>query len=195
MLLDPQDIVIDAAAAAGISASLANSNVTVLTSLHAEGYGNIEVAPGAIVTWSTPTTLTLSAYHDISFLQGSKVANTGAGNLVLHADNTGTGSGTVNFLPARMECVGNCGTPTTPNDPRTPTIPEDPREHHAPPGRVRRGHHRHSSLKFGGLLWKHRNCLDLLQSSRRNYQVPEPDKLPHAQVRVRVAAFSRNRLN
>ena len=132
LLLDPQDIVIDAAAAAGISASLANSDVTVLTSLHAEGYGNIEVAPGAIVTWSTPTTLTLSAYHDISFLQGSKVANTGAGNLVLRADNTGTGSGTVNFLPARMDCIGNCGTSTTPNDPRTPTIPEHPRENLPP---------------------------------------------------------------
>ena len=69
------------------------------------GIGNIELAPGAIVTWAAPTTLTLSAYHDISFLQGSKVANTGAGNLVLRADNTGTGSGTVNFLPAR---IGMC---------------------------------------------------------------------------------------
>ena len=132
LLLDPQDIVIDAAAAAGISASLANSDVTVLTSLHADGNGNIELYPGAIVTWSTPTTLTLSAYHDISFLQGSKVANTGAGNLILQADNTGTGSGTVNFVPARMECIGNCGPSTTPNDPPAATIPQDPRDNLPP---------------------------------------------------------------
>ena len=81
-----------------------------------------------MVTWGTPTTLTLSAYHDISFLQGSTVANTGAGHLVLRADNTGTGSGTVNFLPARMECIGNCGPSTQPDDPRNPTLPSDPRE-------------------------------------------------------------------
>src|SRR4029453_18937103 len=41
--------------------------------------------------------LALSAYHDILFMSGSKVTNTGTGNLVLRADNTGTGQGTVVF--------------------------------------------------------------------------------------------------
>ena len=48
------------------------------------------------------TTLTLSAFHDIIFEPGSSIsngtnANPGAGNLILRADNSGIGSGTVVF--------------------------------------------------------------------------------------------------
>jgi len=51
----------------------------------------------AHVSWSTGNSLTLSAFHDILFMSGTQVTNTGAGNLVLRADNTGTGQGTVIF--------------------------------------------------------------------------------------------------
>ena len=53
----------------------------------------------ANINWSTGNSLTLSAYHDILFMSGSKVTSTGPGNLVLRADNTGTGQGTILFNP------------------------------------------------------------------------------------------------
>ena len=62
--------------------------------------GDITVASN--VSWGTianplNTSLTLSAYHDVIVNNGVTITNIGAGNLVLHADNTGTGSGTVAF--------------------------------------------------------------------------------------------------
>src|SRR6266516_3315008 len=59
--------------------------------------GNITVESGVNLIWSAPTTLTLSAYNDIIFSPNSSISNTGAGNLVLRADNSGVGSGTVRF--------------------------------------------------------------------------------------------------
>jgi hypothetical protein len=49
------------------------------------------------VTWTGPTTLTLSAFHDINFEPGASIRNFGGGNLVLRADKSGSGSGTVRF--------------------------------------------------------------------------------------------------
>src|SRR4051812_2415969 len=57
--------------------------------------GDITVESGAHVAWSTSSTLTLSAYHNIIFEPGSSISNTGTGNLVMRADNSGTGSGTI----------------------------------------------------------------------------------------------------
>ena len=61
------------------------------------GSGDIFV-DGAHVGWSTGNSLTLSAFHDIIFEPGSSIsngtnANPGAGNLILRADNSGTGRG------------------------------------------------------------------------------------------------------
>jgi hypothetical protein len=39
------------------------------------------------ISWSTGNTLTLSAYHDISFNESASISNSGAGNLILRADN------------------------------------------------------------------------------------------------------------
>src|SRR5262249_54585291 len=50
------------------------------------------------VSWSANSTLTLSAYRNISFSEGVAISNTGAGSLVLRADNSGTGAGTVSFV-------------------------------------------------------------------------------------------------
>ena len=43
-------------------------------------------------------TLTLNSYRNITVDNGVTISNTGAGNLVLAADATGTGIGTVNFI-------------------------------------------------------------------------------------------------
>ena len=64
--------------------------------------GDITLRNGAHVAWSTGNSLTLSAFHDIIFEPGSSIsngtnANPGAGNLILRADNSGIGSGTVVF--------------------------------------------------------------------------------------------------
>jgi subtilisin family serine protease len=74
---------------------LASNNVVLSTLQSGTNAGDIFV--NANVSWSTVYSLTLSAYHDILFMSGSKVTSTGPGNLVLRADNTGTGQGTVVF--------------------------------------------------------------------------------------------------
>jgi filamentous hemagglutinin family protein len=107
LLLDPEDILIDSAAATAISNSLANNDVTITTNPNISGNGDIELRGGAHVTWTANTKLTLSAFHDIIFQPGSSISNgttstPGAGNLILRADNSGTGSGTVIF-PSNAE--------------------------------------------------------------------------------------------
>ena len=101
LLLDPEDILIDNAAAKAISDSLANNDVTITTNPNISGNGDIALREGAHVAWNATTTLTLSAYHDILFQPGSSISNgtnaNGAGNLILRADNSGIGSGTVVF--------------------------------------------------------------------------------------------------
>ena len=107
LLLDPEDILIDNAAATAISNSLANNDVTITTNPNISGNGDITLRGGAQVAWDANTTLTLSAYHDIIFQPGSSISNgtntnPGAGNLILRADNSGTGFGTVIF-PSNAE--------------------------------------------------------------------------------------------
>jgi subtilisin family serine protease len=54
------------------------------------------------LTWANANSLTLSAFKDINFLAGATMSNTGAGNLILRADNTGSGIGTVTFGSANQ---------------------------------------------------------------------------------------------
>jgi filamentous hemagglutinin family protein len=110
LLLDPENLYINAnglpprsdPTASAISENtlvnqLASSNVMLSTLQSGTNAGDILV--DANISWKTDNSLTLSAYHDITFMSGSKVTNTGAGNLVLRADNTGRGQGTVVFNP------------------------------------------------------------------------------------------------
>jgi filamentous hemagglutinin family protein len=104
-LIDPTNLTIDATAAATISTNLASTSVLVQTNADGttSGPGTTSAGPGDItveanISWATANTLTLSAYHDIRFNEGSSISNTGAGNLVLRADNSGTGTGTVLFF-------------------------------------------------------------------------------------------------
>jgi hypothetical protein len=108
LLLDPENFYVNAnglppnsdPTASAISADalvnqLASNNVVLSTLPSGTHAGDIFV--DAHVSWSTGNSLTLSAFHDILFMSGTQVTNTGAGNLVLRADNTGTGQGTVVF--------------------------------------------------------------------------------------------------
>src|SRR5262252_6420414 len=108
LLLDPENFYVNAnglppnsdPTASAISADalvqqLASNNVVLSTQPSGTHAGDIFV--DAHVSWSTGNSLTLSAFHDILFMSGTQVTNTSAGNLVLRADNTGTGQGTVVF--------------------------------------------------------------------------------------------------
>ena len=78
-----------------------------------ERFGDINVNDG--VSWTANTTLTLSAFHDVNVNQliDASVGATGAGSVVLRADNTGNGpgaaAGTVNFSGAGAVAL-NTGT-------------------------------------------------------------------------------------
>src|SRR5262244_394687 len=115
LLLDPENLYVNAnglppnsdPTASAISADalvnqLASNNVVLSTQPSGTHAGDIFF--DANVNWGTNNngttnnnSLTLSAYHDILFMSGSKLTNTGTGNLALRADNTGTGQGTVVF--------------------------------------------------------------------------------------------------
>src|SRR5262245_835296 len=108
LLLDPENYYVNAKGlppksdptASAISADalisqLALNNVVLSTLRSGTNAGDIFV--DANISWKTDNSLTLSAYHDILFMSGSKVTNTGAGDLILRADNTGRGQGTVVF--------------------------------------------------------------------------------------------------
>jgi filamentous hemagglutinin family protein len=124
LLLDPEDIHIvtscdgpcqpSTITAAQIEAQLANQNVVIATNLNLQGNGDITLDTNTQINWSNSNSLTLSAYRNIFFSEGSKVANTGAGNLILRGDSTGTGSGTVAFLgtgiPGRVDFSQSGGT-------------------------------------------------------------------------------------
>src|SRR6266511_904328 len=108
LLLDPENYYVNATGlppisdptASAISADalvkqLDPNNVVLSTLPLGTSAGDIFV--NANISWSTDNSLTLSAYHDILFMSGAKVTGTGAGNLVLRADNTGMGQGTIVF--------------------------------------------------------------------------------------------------
>ena len=150
LLLDPTNMYINATGtppvndpgASAVSATqiqnqLATANVVITTGSTGTQAGDINVQ--ASISWGTNSGLTLSAFHDIIVAAGVTIANTNqaSGTLVLRADNTATGSGTVKFLepfnpgpepnPPRpiqgdgplTNCVGGCGPlPSGPNEPR-----------------------------------------------------------------------------
>ena len=92
-----------------LAAALQTSNIIVTTGgagSPGSQTGDITIGSGTQLNWNASTTLTLSAFHDIVFEPGSSISNGGtnpnpsAGNLILRADNSGTGSGTVIFPQA-----------------------------------------------------------------------------------------------
>ncbi len=99
-LLDPGSVAIDANAGTGIitvgsiESGLSSGDFIVTTGT---GSGDITVDSDVNLTWANSSTLTLSAFGSIDFQAGALISNTGAGNLILRADNSGTGTGTVSF--------------------------------------------------------------------------------------------------
>lgn len=98
LLLDPLNVVIGGIGASGLAVSslenaLATSNVVVSTGSTGIQAGDITVAQN--VSWNSSNSLTLDAYRNITINSGAIIKNTGAGDLNLHADNSGTGTGVV----------------------------------------------------------------------------------------------------
>jgi filamentous hemagglutinin family protein len=84
--------------AGDLQAALSGANVTVTTGTAGSAggqAGNINVQ--ADVAWTVPTTLTLSAARNINVQAGAEFRLGSRSNLVLRADNSGTGTGTVTF--------------------------------------------------------------------------------------------------
>ena len=117
-LLDPVDFTIYGAAESGdmsdtiLNNALNAGSVTIQTGSSmtcsgvacgtwSGGNGDIFVTDNAYISWTTANTLTLSAYRNINLVSttagASFDASGGTGNLVLRADNTGIGTGTVNI--------------------------------------------------------------------------------------------------
>ena len=126
LLLDPEDFFIrsfcegpcgpNETTASQIQNLLLSQNVVIATNNDLQLSGNGDIFVDASVNWSTNNSLTLNAYRDINIGFGVTIANTGnaSGSLVLHADSTGTGTGTVNFAlgptaPGRVDFSGSTG--------------------------------------------------------------------------------------
>jgi filamentous hemagglutinin family protein len=100
LLLDPKDVTIGSSGSwivtvEALQAALATNNVIVNTSASGTDAGDIKVAES--VSWAGGNTLTLSALRHIAVADGVTIANTGTGNLVMRADDTGSGTGRVTF--------------------------------------------------------------------------------------------------
>ncbi|MBB3932593.1 filamentous hemagglutinin family protein [Kaistia hirudinis] len=111
LLLDPYNLTITDAASSGMSGFNANANDSVLNAVSLRGAlqgANVRVTTGSggeqagditvasLIYWDgLGTTLELSAYHDI--VVNAAISAGVGGSLVLRADNTGTGAGTVSF--------------------------------------------------------------------------------------------------
>ncbi|MDC7786899.1 S8 family serine peptidase [Rhodoplanes sp. TEM] len=98
-LLDPDHLDITQSVANTIVASLNAGTNVVQETTAGTGDGDIVVKEGVTLAWSSNATLTLSAYRHIVFEPSVVISNSGGGSLVLRADNTGTGTGTVTFVP------------------------------------------------------------------------------------------------
>jgi hypothetical protein len=98
-----------------VESQLSNGNVVIATNngINPEGqHGDIFV--NTSINWGNSNSLTLSAYRDVNINSGAIITNTASGNLVLRADSTGTGIGTVNFCndcsPGRVDFSNSTGT-------------------------------------------------------------------------------------
>ena len=103
LLLDPSSVTIQDSptpsstssvlTVATLQNALATSNVLVQTGTSGTEVGDITVANN--VMWSNANTLTLSAFRNINV--NATIANNKGGSLILNADNTRNGTGTINF--------------------------------------------------------------------------------------------------
>ncbi len=116
LLLDPLNATIDTNAGSevitvsSIESALATGDV-VVTTVGTTGSEAGDITVASSLSWANASTLTLNSYRNVNVNNGVTIGNTGAGNLVLRADETGTGVGTVNFLGSgKVDFSGNAGT-------------------------------------------------------------------------------------
>lgn len=76
-----------------LESALAKANVEITTGSSGKQAGNITVA--SAIAWSSGKKLSLEAFHSIAV--DAAITSTGSGSLVLRADATGNGVGTVSF--------------------------------------------------------------------------------------------------
>ncbi len=96
-LIDPEDLIVDSAAATTINGTLGNNTSVTLTTTAsgASAYGNgVSSGAGDILinaglSWNTGATLTLDSYHGIAF--NADIAVNGAGAVVLKTNQGGSG--------------------------------------------------------------------------------------------------------
>jgi filamentous hemagglutinin family protein len=136
LLLDPQDFFIlsncdgpcqsNQTTATIIQNQLANQNVVIATNNSPQLTGNGDIFVNAGINWATNNSLTLNAYRNINIAANVTIANTAAGNLVLRADSTGTGVGTVTFgpgtSPGQVNFSQSTGTVSIFYDPTAQTV-------------------------------------------------------------------------
>jgi filamentous hemagglutinin family protein len=137
LLLDPENLYINAngspppfdPTASAISAStlvgqLSSTNVVLSTQPSGANAGDILVQSS--VAWASDYSLTLNAHRNIDISDAVTISNAGAGNLVLRADSTGTGTGTVNFAqgttPGRVDFLQSSGAVSIYYNPSRPEI-------------------------------------------------------------------------
>ncbi len=102
-LLDPDDFIINAAQAATIVANLATGNVTIQTTFAGSG-GNGDIFVNSPIVWASANSLTLSAYRNIAV--NANITNSAGANIILRADNSATGIGTVAFSGGMISTSG-----------------------------------------------------------------------------------------
>jgi len=99
-VIDPQNYTI-APTGGDITGSqldvLLNSNNIIIDSTQGSASGSGDINVNDAIGWSGNTTLELNAYRNVNF--SAAVTNSTGGSLVTHADDTGTGTGTINMLP------------------------------------------------------------------------------------------------
>jgi hypothetical protein len=129
----PENLTIYAAAANAIEATLnAGTNVVIeTTATGASGLGTKSAGPGDIVvaaslTWTGNASLILSAYRNVTILGGRTIASNGKGGLLLRADSSGDGTGTVSFIgTAKVNFAASTGTISILYNPSSYAAPTD----------------------------------------------------------------------
>jgi len=119
-LLDPANIIVDGTLAGTISTTLNSGTNYVLATGTTAGGGDGDITVSSQISWHTGATLTLSAYNNIVLNDlGPSNPNIrnfsgAAGNLILRADSTGKGSGTLlmpaSTFPTRVDWTASTGT-------------------------------------------------------------------------------------
>lgn len=107
-LIDPNDFKIGGAnpdiTASVLASNLNSANVKIQTTLSGLG-GNGDIFINDAVSWSSTHSLTLSAYRSI--IGNASISNAGSGGVILQADNTGNGAGTVSFSGGNNVTAGS----------------------------------------------------------------------------------------